>query len=250
MNFKFIFLIAIILLFSCYTTNDVKQYEKYNQENMSKILFPFNNQNLIFLGFDFDTSKYKTGDIIKPGDKIGNIQSKPNIITNNEKNQQIINEARNLYNNKNYKQSSEKYKEIYESEKDNLLYLEEFGKALYWSDNNSRITSFNIFKKIVNDIEDKNCKDSKQTAIHFWFIDSYFKLGCIYIDLKDYKNAIYYLTKGIYIDLNSNSTFLEQGLSYITECYYNLNNKEFNNFFYLLTKKKFPSNKYIERFKL
>jgi hypothetical protein len=100
-------LLNLFLIFSCYSNNKIKQIEKYNIEKFDKLLFPFQNKALIFLGVDFDTSKYKNGDIINAGDKIGNIHKRPNVITTNENNQKIINEARTLYNNKNYKESTE-----------------------------------------------------------------------------------------------------------------------------------------------
>ena len=253
-KFKVIILIILsIILTNCATTkSSSKLFEnKLLNINISNDIYRYNalgKKNIIFNNTTIK-KRLEIGDKIERGEKVGIITPIPEVLS--EKNDRVLKKAIYYYENNNFQAAYESMHPIFTDEKDNKFYLFWYGKILFWKPEFHN-ECINVYERLLKLIEIEQGNTSV-LIIDYWFFEAYWKLGCKYLDSGNYSKATFEITKFLMtIDsLEYNDLKLyDQVLSYLTECYFYLNNKEINNYFYQEALKINSNNQYIKKYKL
>jgi len=193
---------------------------------------------------------YSNGDFIDRGEIIGQQEPWPEVLS--EKNDEILKSAMKSYHFGDYGSAYNILSSIHEDEKENLFYLYYLAKTLFWFNGESfKNMSKEYFLQIQQNIEDNYPYSEENTiVIDAWFQDVYWKIACFYLDDAEYEKAALEIAKTSLLGYKGNPKAFEDILSYSTEIYYFLGNREYNQFLYLYTKAQFPENRYVDRFRL
>ena len=179
-------------------------------------------------------------------DFIGSIIPYPDILSEN--NNDILQEAYDLYFEQRYQEVYELLNPILRQKIDNLFFLYIYGQTLFWNENEkAKRMSCDYLSKIIGIIDSKN-DNPDEIVIDLWFIDAYFKVGILCLDYQNYECSIYELSRVLNSGLELGDLGKEYLLSYLTGGYFYLNKHDIGNYFYNLTKENFPDNNYVNSF--
>ncbi len=232
-NMNRIFLL-ILLLFSINTV--AQEYVFLNDHCIV-------NKNVVAINFFHITSKVTKEDI-KEGEKIGSIQKLPEFYSKVYHNQ--ILESQALYEQGEFEKAANKLKVAYKYEPSNFFIAENYARALYKVDG-KRSKSFEVYKKLVNQLDLQHNEQSNELTIDMWHREVYWKLATLYLDIQDYESAIKLLIK-FQLSITSfiGKPIYTQVLEYMTECTFYLNEFEISKKYAQNTLKYDSENSYIK----
>jgi tetratricopeptide (TPR) repeat protein len=166
----------------------------------------------------------------------------------------IIIESEKLYYEKRFADAVKLLDTIYDSEKENPFFLNAYARTLFWlRDAKSLERSFMYYTKIVQIIDVSTPHEADELVVDLWFSEVYWKLGCLYLDRRDYPNAAKEIGKFLSIlpeFANNNTKLMEQVCSYMTEVYYFMKDPVRNEEYYQKTLITNPRNEYVLKFRL
>jgi tetratricopeptide (TPR) repeat protein len=99
--------------------------------------------------------------------------------------------ARELYARKKYQEAAALLRPALQDEPDNWFLLNELARTLFWIDE-ARPESFRLYTRLVDLQESKAGVKGRQDVvlIDVWFPEAYWKLGCLYLDHREYDKAV------------------------------------------------------------
>jgi tetratricopeptide (TPR) repeat protein len=108
-----------------------------------------------------------------------------------------------------------------------MFILDEMARTLFRI-KEGKAESFILYKRLINLQESKaGAKDRRDVVlIDMWFPEAYWKLGCLYLDRREYDQAVYEISRAL-LFLPRSGPLYEQALSYLCEAYYHLGNYKF-----------------------
>ncbi len=247
MKLKHILCLAVLLASGCISSSQIaEKKEELETVDGKYLIAPLSGARIVRT--HIHTSKHiKKQDIINPSQKLGAIPPWPNMLSRDHDAE--IRLAIEEYNKEEYKNAVAILREIYESEKGNLFFIYAFAKALFRFEKYYE-ESYELFQTLREQLDRENSIAENEILIDHWFPDLYWKLAIFYLDMKEYEKAAFEIARSISCDYDIESERFEHALGYLTECYYYLDNREFNNYLYRATKRLFPSNEYVEPFLL
>jgi tetratricopeptide (TPR) repeat protein len=83
--------------------------------------------------------------------------------------------------------------------------------------------------------------------IDMWFPEAYWKLGCLYLDRREYNQAVFEISRAFLFVPRSGPVY-EQALSYLCEAYYHLGNYTFAKYLGNRVLELNPGNKFVLEF--
>ena len=161
-----------------------------------------------------------TGDSvkIKPGDLIGRVAPYPDTLSSQFGNE--IKLSIDSYKRQKFFDAKSILEIPLTKEPNNLFILNNYARASYQMD---KERSFEIYKKLVSNLDSlyRNHKDS--IKIDMWFREAYWKLGTLYMDHKMWKDAYFEISRFIIgaQDVKGSQVYT-QALQFLTECAYML----------------------------
>ena len=173
-------------------------------------------------------------------------------------------EARKAYARKNVKRSIEILAPLTRRYPWNPYFLNALARAHYRNNPIAaqRIqSSFKLYKKLVRMVDravrkQDGARVDGRVIIVPDFAESYWKLGTLYMDLKDFKHAHFFIARSLltYITFNHprrrNPRVLLQMYSYLTETSFFLKNRKLNRYYAGCARAVYPGASYIKKFEL
>jgi len=188
------------------------------------------------------TTTIQAGVQIKAGDIIGDIASRPVILSVQFDTE--IKKSSDYYNKKEYQKAIEVLKNAIIKEPNNLFILETYARACYWIDSKE---SFRVYKILVEKIDSKNYSPGFDIALDYWFFESYWKLGTLYMDFKQYDKAYYEISRSLQCMNYAKGQYIYcQALEYLTECAYMMEDDDLARYFAKRTLFYDPKNEYVK----
>jgi hypothetical protein len=214
------------------------------------IRYGLNNRKLVYYDLMlFKDQDANAGKIIPLFAESNKVAYPPRI---SEFHQDVIDRARGYYRDGAYKDAADAYNSVFESEKENTFYIYELGLTYYWLEGN-RTNSYEYLSVLAEHLEKKYKEDEQKTAIDFTYHELYWKLGTLCLDYQDYTNAVIQLSKSMIIlyslGQDKNKELDESNLGFLAEAFSLTQNKEAFDYFYRFIKRKYPNDKYVDRFK-
>lgn len=253
-----------------------KIYNKYLEEITKPEYFIFNREFRFLHLVPNDMLKIKEN--VKPYDFFGYMEKMPDVLS--KKYNFIIKKSVKLYNEEKYEQAAKILEVAVKNEPDNPFILNFYAKALYWFDNESSYKYYNKLIEILDNqetgekyfkiknrdkdlLEIKNeklrdeikeisieiAKISKENIlVDYWFTESYWKLGTLYLDRSDYLRGIYEITRSMVTKKDDYKLLKEQAYSYLCESFCFLEKPELAKYCADQVFKINPDNKYVLKF--
>jgi tetratricopeptide (TPR) repeat protein len=233
-------LIFILALFEtgCSTKPIIKpDCTSFYGPNIEQIYwYPLGDKTRVLGHFTMDESLKKrfeeTGSLhLERGQFMGRVQEAP--LRFSEKHDDTIRKAEGLYSKKQFQEAAEILYPALHDEPENLFILDALARTLFWI-REKRPESFVLYKKLTSSLEDGIKNKESSILIDMWFFEAYRKLGCLYLDRKEYEKAIFEITRAMYatsIIRTDKPPFYEQALSYLCEAYYSIGNYAFAKYF-------------------
>lgn len=148
---------------------------------------------------------------------IGTISNYPVKLSDSYDNEIRLSEKH--YNNKNYDSARAVLEKAIVAESNNPFILNPYARACYYTD---RATSYIIYKKLILQLDSTYGNSDTLTVIDIWFQESYWKLGTLYMDNKEWIKAYYEISRFLGTIQNSKGKPVYiQALQYLTECAFN-----------------------------
>jgi len=178
--------------------------------------------NVDFIHIDFNDMNLKVGDKIKAGDLVGHISKYPDTLSLQFDNE--IKQSMDFYNKQEYDKASDVLKTALEVEPDNYFVLNNYARACYWT---NREESFRVYQVLVNKLDSTYQTSDNKVIVDLWFREAYWKLGTLYMDFNQYDYAYLEISRSqASIKDMIGTNVYTQGLQYLTECAYEMNQDE------------------------
>jgi tetratricopeptide (TPR) repeat protein len=126
-----------------------------------------------------------------------------------------------------------------------MFILDEMARTLFRI-KEGKAESFILYKRLIDLQESKAGAKGRRDVvlIDMWFPEAYWKLGCLYLDRREYDQAVYEISRAL-LFLPRNGPLYEQALSYLCEAYYHLGNYKFARYLGNRVLELNPGNKYV-----
>jgi len=188
------------------------------------------------------TTSLKAGNQINAGDKIGDIASRPVILS--EQFDSEIKKSISYYKVKEYKKAVDVLSNALIKEPNNYFILEAYARACYWIDKKE---SFRVYKTLVEKIDATNYLLGFDVALDYWFFESYWKLGTLYMDFEQYDKAYFEISRSLVCMMPAKGQYIYcQALEYLTECAYMMEDDYLARYFANRTLFYDPKNEYVK----
>ncbi|MBI4596742.1 MAG: tetratricopeptide repeat protein, partial [Candidatus Tectomicrobia bacterium] len=166
-------------------------------------------------------------------ESFGEVQSYPPKFSENH--DETIRQAKDLYAERRYEEAAALLLMAIKDEPENLFIINDLARTLFWI-GESRQVSFTLYKKLIGMLDADRENERDIVVVDLWFFEAHWKLGCLYLDSKEYEKAVFELTRGMCgmsMFKNDPQFFpaYEQVLSYLCEAYYFLRNYPFARYF-------------------
>jgi len=160
---------------------------------------------------------------VEMDETIGQIEPFPEILS--KQFDSNIKKSQELYNKGDYLGAAKELEFAYKTEPKNLFISFNYARALYWVDSEFE-KSFDIYKKIVDQLDKENGNSDTVLTVDMWFREAYWKLATLYMDKKDWVEAFHLINRFLLSirDFKGQPVYT-QSLEYLTECSYYM--KEF-----------------------
>jgi tetratricopeptide (TPR) repeat protein len=185
-----------------------------------------------------------TGDSvhIMPGDLIGKVAPYPDTLSRQFDNE--INLSKDYYKNQNFLAAKSILETAVNKDSSNLFVLENYARASYQCDKDR---SFEIYKKLVSNLDSIYRNRTDSIKIDLWFREAYWKLGTLYMDHKMWKEAYFEISIFIMgIQDAKGSRVYCQALQFLTECAYMLYEDKLASYIAQRTLMCDPANEYAK----
>jgi type IV pilus biogenesis/stability protein PilW len=183
---------------------------------------------------------------IKPGEPF--LQPEPRPARLSAKHHETIMKARELYARQQYREAAALLRPALADEPENWFLLDEMARTLFWI-KEGKAESFLLYKRLIDLQEAKAEARGRRDVvlIDMWFPEAYWKLGCLYLDRREYDQAAYEISRAMLLMPRSGPVY-EQALSYLCEAYYHLGNYKFAKFLGNRVLELNPGNKFVVEF--
>jgi tetratricopeptide (TPR) repeat protein len=164
---------------------------------------------------------------LEGGQFMGRVQEAPSRFS--DKHDDSIKKAEELYSEKRFHEAAQMLYSALQDEPENLFILNELARTLFWI-KEKRPESLDLYKKLISLLDAPSEDKDNTIVIDMWFSEAYWKLGCLYLDRKEYEKAIFEITRGMFAvacirtQRPTYEQVYEQQLSYLCEAYYFLGN--------------------------
>lgn len=187
----------------------------------------------------------KPGASFDSGAVIGSVDPWPKVVS--KKYDKEYRKSLRLYDESKFKNAADILKKAVEREPDNHFILNQYARSLYRIKDH-RESSFLVYRNLVKRL-DAQLPAEKGLKLDMWFLEAYWKLGTLYMDRKEYREAIRQIAK-IILGTNNrmNPLLREQAFSYITEAYYYLGQQDNVAYYGAYTLRLNPESKYVLEF--
>lgn len=188
------------------------------------------------------TKTLKAGVQINAGDTIGDIANRPGILS--EQFDSEIKKSIGYYKVKEFKKAVDVLSIAIIKEPNNFFILEAYARACYWIDKKK---SFRVYKTLVEKIDATNYSFGYDVALDYWFFESYWKLGTLYMDLEQYDKAYYEISRSLVCMMFAKGQYIYcQALEYLTECSYMMEEDNLARYLAYRTLLYDPNNEYVK----
>jgi tetratricopeptide (TPR) repeat protein len=162
---------------------------------------------------------------IRPGEHMFQIEKLPARLS--AKHHETIMKARELYARQQYQEAAALLRPALQDEPENMFILDEMARTLFRI-KEGKAESFILYKRLIDLQESKAGAKGRRDVvlIDMWFPEAYWKLGCLYLDRREYDQAVYEISRAL-LFLPRSGPLYEQALSYLCEAYYHLGNYKF-----------------------
>jgi tetratricopeptide (TPR) repeat protein len=179
---------------------------------------------------------------INAGDMLGTVTAFPDTLSKQFSDE--IKSSIDLYTRKNYSEAISVLEVPLMNESDNLFIINYYARALYLVD---RKKSFEIYKRLVSDLDSLYNSSIDSIKIDLWFREAYWKLGTLYMDNKLWKEAYFEISRFILsISSEKGTPIYCQALEFLTECAYNLYDDDLAKYLAERTLFYDPNNTYVK----
>lgn len=209
----------------------------------------------------------KKGKFFAANTSLGKLRPLPKPLTPND---ELFEQGQELYNKQDLKGAVKAFLQIYKMDKKNPFVINALARTYYRVEGESG-RAINAYIELIKIIE-KGYFESEKYAVTIstsddkpqatvvidpWFLESYWKLGTLYLDYQDYPRAVFEMSKMYYYEFKASLDVREadrpmatQLFAYLTEAHFHLKNKAANNYFFCRTKEVNPQNTYVDQFEL
>jgi len=192
-------------------------------DHQSFVQSSFASQRIIYINL---TPGVEVNDSVFKGDIIGTITPLPEVLS--QRFDRDIQISKNLYQEGRYLLAYQVLESAIDQEPDNPFILNESARALYWIDS-LKTQSFEMYKKLIDILDESGRAEERVEGVYvnMWFIEAYWKIGTLYMDLEEHNNAIYEIHRALTgLAGQDHPQLLEQAYSYMTKAYYKVGNRE------------------------
>ena len=121
--------------------------------------------------------------------------------------------------------------------------------------------AFPVYENLLKDLDQSGVEDAgsdhhPKSIIYHDHIDTYWKIGTLYLDRAEYANGSLEIQRAVVAHLhttkntNLNQRFLDEAYGFLTEAFFFLKDLKNNNFYYCKAKINNPNNTYVDKYKL
>ena len=220
------------------------QSSLYAQNNLNNpdFLISSSIEDIVLVHMSSDLNKNNSE--VKIGQKIGTIDKLPK--KTSIKNDSKIKKSKEHYKNGEYEKAYEILINSIENEPNNPFILEPIARAQYKLPSKQK-ESFENYKLLIHQLDSLNGTSKTKITVDMWFIESYWKLGTLYMDNSEWKKAQYEINRFLMSIQNmKGSVIYVQALAYLTECFFELDNQELYKHFANRTLIYDPNNEYAK----
>jgi tetratricopeptide (TPR) repeat protein len=135
-----------------------------------------------------------------------------------------------------------------QDEPENWFLLNELARTLFWI-KEGKYESFILYKRLI-DLQDSKARTKGRrdvVLIDMRFPEAYWKIGCLYLDRREYDQAAYEISRAL-LFLPRSGPLYEPALSYLCEAYYHLGNYTFAKYLGNRVLEFNPGNKFVLEF--
>lgn len=181
--------------------------------------------------------------MVKPGKPFLKMQELPSRLS--EKHHETIMKARKLYARQQYWEAAALLRPALQDEPGNLFIMEDLARTLFRIEA-ERPESFRLYKQLVDRLDTQLGEKDRPGVISLdaWFREAYWKLGCLYLDRREYEKAVFEISRALML-IPRTGPHYEQALSYLCEAYYHLGNYRFAQYLGHRVLEINPNNKYV-----
>lgn len=180
---------------------------------------------------------------IEMGESIGKIAAFPASLSQSFDLE--IKQSQQLYLEGDYERAYKVIEKAVQEEGSNPFILETYARALYKIDNKKR-KSYQIYNTLIANLDSINGNSISTLTVDMWFREAYWKLGTLHMDNGEWEKAQYEINRFIMSIQEVKGSFVyNQALGYLTECYFELGNKELCKHFGRRTLYYDPENQYV-----
>jgi tetratricopeptide (TPR) repeat protein len=183
---------------------------------------------------------------IRPGESAFQVEKLPARLS--EKHHETIMKARELYARQQYREVAALLRPALQDEPENWFLLNELARTLFWI-KEGKYESFILYKRLI-DLQDSKARTKGRrdvVLIDMRFPEAYWKIGCLYLDRREYDQAAYEISRAL-LFLPRSGPLYEQALSYLCEAYYHLGNYTFAKYLGNRVLEFNPGNKFVLEF--
>jgi tetratricopeptide (TPR) repeat protein len=171
-------------------------------------------------------SSVEENDSIERGETIGVIAPLPDKLS--QQYDRDIQRSKSLYQQGRFLLAHQVLEVALTHDSDNPFILNESARALYWIDS-LKTQSFEIYKRLIDILDETGRAQERVEGVYvnMWFIEAYWKIGTLYMDLEEHNNALYEIHRALTgLAGQGHPQLLEQAYSYMTKAYYKVGNRD------------------------
>jgi tetratricopeptide (TPR) repeat protein len=183
----------------------------------------------------------RTGDTVRAGAQIGTIDTMPTV--QSERHQAELLGAREMYEQARFVEAARSLEPALRDEPDNRFLLNERGRALFRVDD-QRPESRRTYERLVRLIDAEPELPAGGLVVDLWFLDAYWKLGMLYLDVEDYRGALEQFAK-VALATTPDDAIQEQLYSYLAETFYYLHDRDAADYYARRALARNPRNTYV-----
>ncbi len=191
------------------------------------------------------TPTVTAGDSVSPSKPFGVVEPIPAVTS--ERHQDLLRVARQSYDQGRYLDAVQPLRQALADEPDNPFFLNEYARTLFRIDS-LRPASGRAYEQLVKILTDRQSPPPNALVVDMWFIDAYWKLGLLYLDVGEYAKAFVEFAK-VSVARPSDAVMLEQLYGYLAEACFHLSEHAATDWFISKTLEINPQNRYVLQFR-
>lgn len=185
-----------------------------------------------------------SGATVTPTTRIGVIDTFPTV--QSPRHQTELLAARRFYDQGSFAEAAHVVEGPLRDESDNSFLLNEYARALFRIDS-LRPQSRTAYERLVTILTQRQSPPPNGLVVDLWFVDAYWKLGMLYLDTGQYRDALIQFAT-VALAPQPDSRIVAQLRAYLAETYFYLGEKSAAQWYVDRTLELDPANKYVLRF--